>query len=80
MRPAGAVGDVIRRESMAQFVDIIEFFGSIIGRQHERQCCFAQLPDTRLEKPDKGISVAHLAVLPRGFEPGRMRKAAGGQR
>ena len=80
LEAAGAVGDVVRGEGVAQAVQRDEPVRSAMGGFHERQGGTAQLAEAGFEERCQVRAAAQLAMLPRRFGSAGMREAAGRER
>ncbi len=68
LRPAGAVGDMVRRENIAKLVKLSEFFRLIKSGHSKWQRRMTELLEAGLEERKQFAAIADFAVLPGGFE------------
>ena len=80
LRAAGAIGDMVRGKGVAQLIEFGESTRFIVRGRDERQRSMAKLLQARFDEGNELLAVAHFAMLPGGFESGRVREATGRER
>lgn len=76
---AGAVGDVIGREGIAEFIQFSELLDAGKAGANKNEGAMRELFEGSFEKVGQIASATHFAVLPGGFEPAGMGEPAGGK-
>ena len=76
LESAGAVGDMVRRKAIKDFIHLQNPIGITVGGSHERKSRKTELPEACFTKAGKTLAVPRLAVVPRGFQSVGMSKTA----
>src|SRR6266567_4562208 len=76
LRAAGAIGDMVRRESVVELVQLGEALGFVMRSADKGQGGAAKLVQTGLEKGSRFGLVSDFAVAPGRFQSGGVSKSA----
>jgi len=79
LRTAGAFGDMIEQEALAQQIQLEQPGRLAVSRGHERERSPTELAQTCFNKGVQFNAISHFTMMPGSFKTSRMGKATGGK-